>query len=67
MTGVAVKVTLDPAQDGFEDAAIDTLTGRLALTVMVTAFEVAGLPETQLAFEVMEQVTISPLAKLLLE
>ena len=60
-----MKVTLNPAQEGFEDAATDTLTGRLGLTVIVTELDVAGLPETQLAFEVITHVTISPLARLL--
>jgi hypothetical protein len=34
-------------------------TGRLGLTVMVTAFEVAGFPDTQVAFDVITQVTTS--------
>ena len=36
-----------------------TLTGRLLLTVIVIAFEVAGLPVAQVAFEVRIQVTMS--------
>jgi hypothetical protein len=56
---VAVKVTDVPAQTGFNDAAIDTLTGRFGLTVIVIAFEVAGLPVAHVAFEVSSQVTTS--------
>jgi hypothetical protein len=41
--GVAVKVTLDPAQTGLAFAAIVTLTGRFGLTSMVIPLEVAGL------------------------
>jgi hypothetical protein len=56
---VAVNVTDVPAQTGFNEAAIDTLTGRFGLTVIVIAFEVAGLPVGQVAFEVSSQVTTS--------
>jgi hypothetical protein len=59
--GVAVNVTEVPAQTGFNDAAIDTLTGRFGLTVIVIEFEVAGLPVAQVALEVSTQVIISPL------
>jgi hypothetical protein len=59
--GVAVKVTDVPAHTGFNDAAIDTLTGRFGLTVIVIAFEVAGLPVAHVAFEVSSQVTTSVL------
>jgi hypothetical protein len=62
LTGVAVNVTLVPAQTGLAEAAIETLTGRFGFTVMVTAFEVAGLPVGHIAFEVSTQVIISPLA-----
>jgi hypothetical protein len=54
-----VKVTDVPAQTGFADAAIETLTGRTGLTVIVTVPEVAGLPEAQVAFEVNTQVMTS--------
>ena len=54
MTGV-------PAQTGFAEASIDTLTGRIGLTVMVTAFEAAGEPVAQgVILEVRIQVIISP-------
>jgi hypothetical protein len=59
--GVAVNVTEVPAQTGFNDAAIDTLTGRFGLTVIVIEFEVAGLPVAHVAFEVSRQVTTSVL------
>ena len=60
MTGVAVKVTEVPAQTGFADAAIETLTGRFGFTVMVTVLDVAGLPVAQVAFEVNVQVIVFP-------
>jgi hypothetical protein len=59
--GTAVNVTLVPAQmapDGF--AEITTLTGNSGLTDMVMVFEVAGLPEGQMEFEVKTQVTVFP-------
>ena len=45
------------------EAAILTLADRDELTVIVIAFEVAGLPETQVALEVIMQVTTSLLAR----
>ena len=44
-------------------AAILTLTGRLGFTVMVSEFDVAGLPVAQVAFEVSTQVTTSVFAR----
>ena len=61
--GTAVKVTKVPAQTGFCDAEIVTLTGCGELTVIVTALEVAGLPDGQETFDVNTQVTICPLVK----
>ena len=52
MVGVAVKVTEVPVQTGLAEAATDTLTARFGFTVMVTVFEVAGLPVAQVALEV---------------
>ena len=52
-------MTLVPWQTGFSDAVILTLTGRLLLTVIVIAFDVAGLPVAHVAFEVRMQVTTS--------
>ena len=62
-TGVAVKVTLVPAQIGFAEATMLTLAGKTGFTVMIMIFEVAGLPLTQVAFEVITQETVFPLAK----
>jgi len=61
-TGVAVKVTLVPAQTGFAEATMLTLAVKTGFTVMVMVFEVAGLPLTQVAFEVITQETVFPLA-----
>jgi hypothetical protein len=58
--GVALKVTEAPAQTGFWDGDTLTLTGCKGLTVMVMAFEVAGLFEMQTNNdEVKTQVIIS--------
>jgi hypothetical protein len=59
--GVAVNVTEVPEQTGFADGATETLTGRIGFTVMVTVFEVAGLPDRQVALDVRTQVIASPL------
>ena len=59
MVGVAVKVTEVPAQTGLAEAAIETLTGRLGLTVIFTGTEVAGLAVGQVALEVNMQVIAS--------
>ena len=64
MVGVAVKVMEVPgatAPDGA--AAILTLTGKVGLTVMVIAFEVAGLPVAQVILEVISTVITSPFAR----
>jgi hypothetical protein len=52
LIGIAVKVTDVPEQIGLNEAVIDTLTGRFGLTVIVTVFDVAGLPVAQDRFEV---------------
>jgi hypothetical protein len=51
------------------EALAETLTEGVTgwLTVMVTAFDVAGFPVTQLALDVRIQVITSLLARLLLE
>ena len=59
MTGVAVNVTEVPAQTGFADAAMVTLTGRFGFTVMVTVLDVAGLPVLQVISDVMTTYTWS--------
>ena len=48
-----------PAHTGFAEAATTTLTGSKGFTVMVTIFEVAGLPVGQVALEVKTQVIAS--------
>ena len=59
MTGVAVKVTSVPAQTGFADGLIVTLTGMNAFTVIVTTAEVAGLFVVQLREEFITTYTWS--------
>ena len=54
-----MKVTEVPAQTGLAEGATDTLTGSSGFTVMVTVFDVAGLPLGQVALEVKTQVTRS--------
>jgi hypothetical protein len=48
---IAVKVTEVPVQILLPDGAIETLTGRIGLTIMVTVLEEAG-PELHDALEV---------------
>ena len=63
-----MKVTLAPAQIAPEGLApMETLTEFDGFTVMLMAFDVAGLPVGQEMFDVNIQVTISPFAKELLE
>jgi hypothetical protein len=45
-------VTEIPAQTGLADAAIVTPAATVAVTLMVTVFDVAGLPDAHVAFEV---------------
>ena len=65
MVGVAVKVTLVPVQIVVALAATLTLTAALAFTVMVMAFEVAGLPVAHPSLDARIQVTICPLVNVL--
>jgi hypothetical protein len=62
LVGVAVKLTLVPAQmiSSASDETIDTLTGRFAFTVVVFPALVAGLPVAQVALEVSTTVTVWP-------
>jgi hypothetical protein len=62
LVGVAVKVIDCPVQNGLEDAAILTDTGSDVLTVILTVFEVAGLPEAHGALDVITTYTWAPLA-----
>jgi hypothetical protein len=67
LTGDAVKVTLVPVQmDPAGEAEMLTPAGSCGLTVMVTAFEVAGLPEVHAKDEVRVTVSTSPLFSALL-
>jgi hypothetical protein len=59
LVGVAVKVTGVAAQTELVEASIETLTGRLEFTVIVTVLDVAGLPVAQVASEVRITVTWS--------
>jgi hypothetical protein len=53
LVGVAVNVTLVPSHIVVPGlAAMLTLTGRFGFTVIVTVFEVAGLPVGQVTLEV---------------
>lgn len=54
-----MNVTCVPLQTGFDDVAMETLTGRMGFTTMVTVLEVAGLPCGQVALEVSTQLTAS--------
>ena len=58
--GVAVKVTDDPGQKGFDDAIMVTPARRFELTIIVIVFEVAGLPSGQAMLEVRKHDTRSP-------
>ena len=62
MVGVAVKVTLVPAQIVGEDALALTLTGKLEFTIIVVFPLIAGLPVAQTALEVNTTAIISPFA-----
>jgi hypothetical protein len=58
-----VKVTLVPEQITLEGLAdMVTLAATLGFIVIVIEFDVAGLPVTQVAFEVITHVITSPLA-----
>jgi hypothetical protein len=61
LVGVAVKVTLVPAQIApAGTAAMDTLGTAMGFTVMVMAFEVTGFGCGQTAFEVITTLMASP-------
>jgi hypothetical protein len=59
LVAVAVIVTEEPAQTGFEEGEIETETGKIGLTTINKGEEVAGLLETQVPEEVSWQVTLS--------
>ena len=56
LTGTAVKTTSSPTQEILVEAVIETLTGKLGLTVMIIIFEVAGFPDEHDTFEVSSHV-----------
>jgi hypothetical protein len=58
--GVAVNVTLDAGQIGFAEADIFTLAGKVGLTIILIAFEVAVVGTAQAELEVNTQVMTSP-------
>ena len=64
LVGVAVTVTDVPGQNGLVGVEMETPAGRLVLTIIVIAFDIAGFPVTQLADEVTSQVTTSPFTAL---
>lgn len=66
MVGVAVKVTLVPAQIDEDDAATATEGETTGFTVMVIPDEVIEVGEAHAAVEVMIQVTTSPFVSALL-
>ena len=57
-----VKLTRVPGQTGLAEGDMFMLTGARGLTIMVTTFEVAGLPVAQVAFEVSTHVMALPFA-----
>ena len=62
MVGVAVNVTLVPEQIAPEGLAeMLTLAGSVGFTVIVSVFELAGLPVAHKALDVMMQRILSPL------
>ncbi len=68
MVGTAVKFTFVPEQIVVEGLAeMDTLADTFGFTVIVNAFDVAGLPVAQFAFDVITQVITFPLAILVVE
>jgi hypothetical protein len=69
LTGVAVNVTLVPAQMVLSTSleTILTVAGKLGFTIIVTALLVAGLPVAHVAAEVMRTVTTSLFARVFVE
>ena len=59
LVGVAVNITVVPAQTGLADGDTDTLTGSKAGTDIIIGVEVAGLPVGQTALDVRITVTTS--------
>ena len=59
-------MTTVPEQMVVADAEMLTLTGKFGFTVMVTEFDVEGLPVAQVELEVIIQVTTSLFARVAL-
>ena len=55
-----MNVASVPAQTGFAEAFIASLTGKFGLTVMQIVLEVAGFPEAQTRFEARTHIIQSP-------
>ena len=55
-----MNVTDVAAHTGLDEADILTLAGKLGFTVIVTVFDVVGLPVAHSALDVRTQVTRSP-------
>ena len=53
---------MNPWHEGFADAEMVTLTGRVcpSVTIMVMEFELTGFTRVQMALDVIWQVTTSP-------
>ena len=60
LIGKPAKVTGLPAQTLPAGVALMVILTGMGSTVMITAFEVAGLPIPQVSCEVMTQVIVSP-------
>ena len=56
---MAVKVTDPPMQKGFDEAEMETLTGRLGLTTIVKGMLDAGLLDMQVSEDVSVQMMTS--------
>lgn len=61
LVGVAVNVTLVPAQIVVAEVFITTLAGRFGLTLIVTLLDATTLPVVQVALDVNTTEIISPL------
>jgi hypothetical protein len=61
LIGLADKETTVPAQTAVSDAPTEMLTGNNGLTVIMIAFELAGLPDAQETLDTITQVMMFPL------
>lgn len=67
MVGVAVKVTIEPAQMEVDEAATETEGTTELVTVMVIGLETTVAGDAQLREEPIWQVTTSPLPRPVVE